>query len=177
MLFETFIARQILRFGYRIRSLAANGRKFHDAVTAIEGLVAANPEPTLRGRRPVRPLPGVTPVMRDWSAFMTIEHCNDVNEALLEVIPLLEAGRSPEIGDIGRFDDPAECGPEVMPRFRELATRVASLPRTCSFTGRGTLEHPIFGPLDSRDVFALLAFHLRVHVPQIRHSVAVNGCV
>ena len=173
-MFDTFLARQILRFGYRMRSLATNQRQFSVAAAAIEELVATTPEPILRGRTPVPPLPGVTPVMRGWSAFMTIEHCSDVHEALLEVIPQLEAGLSPEIGDIGRFDHPAECGPEVMPRFRGLAARVESLPRSHPFTGRGTFPHPIFGRLDGRGAYALLAFHLRLHVPQIRRSIEVN---
>jgi hypothetical protein len=172
---ERFIAGQMLRFGYRIRSLATNERQFQIAVTEIENLVAATPEPILRGRRPVAPLPGVTPVMRGWSAFMTIDHCNGVHEAMLELIPQLEAGRSPEIGDIGRFDHPGDCGPEVMPRFRDLAARVAGLPRSHPFTGRGTFLHPFFGRLDSRGAYALLAFHLRLHVLHIRHSIEANG--
>ena len=172
---ETLLAGQILRFGYRLRSLATNERQFRGAVTAIEELIAATPEPILRGRRPVPSLPGLTPVMRGWSAFMTIDHCNGVHEAMLQLIPELEAGRSPEIGDIGRFDHPPETGPEVMPRFRDLAARVADLPRSIPFTGRGTFQHPIFGRLDSRGAYALLAFHLRLHVPQIRRSIEING--
>lgn len=168
-------ARLLLGFGYRSRSLATNERQFAAAVTAIETLVAVTPEPILRGRAPVPPMPGVTPVMRGWSAFMTIDHCNGVHEAMLALIPELEAGRSPDIGDIGRFDDPADCGPEVIPRFRDLAARVAGLPRSHPFTGRGTFRHPIFGRLNSRGAFALLAFHLRLHVPQIRRSIELNG--
>jgi hypothetical protein len=168
-------ARLLLGLGYRSRSLAANERQFSAAATAIESLVAATPEPILRGRSPVPPMPGVTRVMQGWSAFMTIEHCSGVHEALLEVILQLEAGRQPAIGDIGRFDHPDECGPEVMPRFRDLAARVASLPRSYPFTGRGSFLHPIFGRLDSRGAFALLAFHLRLHVPQIRRSIEING--
>lgn len=170
-----FLARQLLRFGYRIRSPTANERRFSAAVAAIEEMVAATPETILRGRRPVRPLPGVTPIMRDWSAFMTIDHVNDVHAALAAIIPELEAGREPEIGDIGRFDHPAVCGPEVMPRFRELAARIASLPRIHPLKGRGTFRHPIFGRLDSRGAYALAAFHLRLHVPQIRKSIEANG--
>ena len=172
---ERFLARQILRFGYRCRPLSTNERQFRAAVTAIEDLVAATPESILRGRRPVPALPGLTPVMQGWSAFMTIDHCNGVHEAMLDLIPALEAGRSPEIGDIGRFDHPEECGPEVMPRFRDLAARLAGLPQAHPFTGRGTFLHPIFGRLDSRGAYALVAFHLRLHVPHVRRSIAVNG--
>jgi hypothetical protein len=171
---EQFIARQMLQFGYRIRSLATNQRQFHVAVTEIENLVAVTPEPILRGRRPVARLPGVTPVMRGWSAFMTIDHCNGVHEAMLDLISALEAGHSLEIGDIGRFDHPGDCGPEVMPRFRDLAARVAGLPRSHPFTGRGTFLHPFFGRLDSRGAYALLVFHLRLHVPHVRRSIEAN---
>ena len=176
-MFDTLIARLLLRIRYRSRSLATNVRQFNAAVAAIEALVAATPEPVLRGRRPVPALPGVTPIMRSWSAFMTIEHCNDVHDALLGLIAGLEAGRDHEldIGDIGRFDYPVECGPEVMTRFRDLATRIAGLPQALSFTGRGTFLHPIFGRLDSRSGFALLAFHLQLHVPQIRQSIELNS--
>jgi hypothetical protein len=174
-MFETFLARQLLRFGYRIHSPASNERRFSSAAAAIEAMVARTPEPVLRGRRPVPPMPGITPVMRDWSAFMTIDHINHVHAVLVDIISALEAGQEPELGDIGRFDHPADCGPEVMPRFRELAARVASLRRTCPLTGRGTLLHPIFGRLDSRGAYALAAFHLRLHVPQIRHSIEANG--
>lgn len=169
------LGRQLLWFGYRIRSLATNRRQFSAAVTAIEALVTTAPETVLRGRRPVPPLPGITPVMRDWSAFMTIDHVNGVHEAMLTLIPELEAGRSPDIGDIGRFDHPDDCGPEVMPRFRDLAARVADLPHACPFTGHGTFQHPIFGRLDGRGAYALLAFHLWLHVPQIRRSIEING--
>jgi hypothetical protein len=113
--------------------------------------------------------------MQGWSAFMTIDHVNGVHEAMLELIPQLESGRSPDIGDISRFDHPGDCGPEVMPRFRELAAQVAGLPESHSFTGRGTFLHPIFGRLDSRGAFALLALHLRLHVPHVRSSIEANG--
>ena len=168
-------ARVLLGVGYRSRSLATNGRQFSAAVTAIEDLVAATPERILRGRSPVPPMPGITPVMRGWSAYMTIDHVNGVHQALLDLIPQLEAGREPVIGDISRFDYPDDCGPEVMPRFRDLAARVVDLPQAYPLTDRGTFLHPIFGPLNSRGAYALLAFHLRVHVPQIRRSIEVNG--
>lgn len=172
---DTMMARMFLRVVYRSRSLTTNARQFRAAATSIDELVAMTPEPVLRGRRPVAPLPGVTPVMRGWSAFMTVDHVNGVHEAMLELIPQLEAGRSPDIGDIGRFDHPGECGPEVMPRFRDLAARVADLPRSYAFNGRGTFRHPVFGRLNSRGAYALLAFHLRLHVPHVRRSIDVNG--
>ena len=172
---DNVIGRLLLWVRYRSRSLATNVRQFNAAVAAIESLVAMTPELVLRGRHPVPPLPGITPIMRGWSAFMTIDHCNDVHESLLGLIPKLDAGREIDIGDISRFDHPAECGPEVMPRFRDLAARIAGLPQTLSFTGRGTFLHPIFGRLDSRGAYALVAFHLQLHVPQIRRSIAING--
>jgi len=172
---DNLVARLLLFARYRSRSLTTNVRQFNSAAAAIEEMVAATPEPVLRGRRPVPALPGVTPIMRGWSAFMTIGHCNDVHESLLGLITQLDAGREVEIGDIGRFDHPAECGPEVMPRFRDLAARIAGLPKTLSFTGGGTFVHPIFGRLDSRGGYALAAFHLQLHVPQIRRSIAINA--
>jgi hypothetical protein len=172
---DNFFGRLLLRICYRSRSLATNVRQFEAAVAAIEKLVAATPEAVLRGRRPVPALPGVTPIMRGWSAFMTIEYCNDVHEALLGLFAELEAGREIDIGDIGRFDHPAECGPEVVPRFRDLATRIKSLPHVYPFTGRGTFQHPIFGRLDSRGAYAVVAFHLQLHVPQIRRSIELNS--
>jgi hypothetical protein len=172
---DNLLGRLLLWARYRSRSLATNVRQFNAAVAAIENLVAATPEPILLGRRPVPALPGVTPIMRGWSAFMTIAHCNDVHESLLGLIPQLDAGGEIDIGDISRFDHPAECGPEVMPRFRDLAARIAGLPQSQSFTGRGTFLHPIFGRLDSRGAYALVAFHLQLHVPQIRQSIAING--
>lgn len=168
-------ARLLLWARYRSRSLATNVRQFNSAVAEIEELVAATPEPVLRGRRPVSALPGITPIMRGWSAYMTIDHCNDVHESLLGVLPQLDAGREVEIGDIGRFDHPAECGPEAMPRLRDLAARIAGLPQTLSFSGHGTFVHPIFGRLNSRGGYALVAMHLQLHVPQIRQSIAING--
>lgn len=60
-----FVASQILRFGYRSRSLSTNARQFTAAVAAIESLVATTPEPILRGRLPVPPMPGISPVMQD----------------------------------------------------------------------------------------------------------------
>ena len=172
---DNVIGRLLLWARYHSRSLATNVRQFNAAVAAIESLVAMTPELVLRGRHPVPPLPGITPIMRGWSAFMTIDHCNDVHEALLELIPQLDAGREPDVGDIGRFDHPAECGPEVLPRFRDLAERILGLPQSQSFTGRGTFQHPIFGRLDSRGAYALVAFHLQLHVPQIRRSITING--
>ena len=56
-----------------------------------------------------------------------------------------------------------------------IAARIASLPQTLSFTGGGTFRHPVFGRLDSRGAYALVAFHLQLHVPQIRRSIAING--
>lgn len=172
---DNVLARLLLRARYRSRSLATNVRQFNAAVAAVEQIVATTPESILRGRIPVPALPGITPVMRGWSAFMTIDHCNGVHEALLELIPQLDAGHEPDIGDIGRFDHPAECGPEVMPRFYDLAARITGLPQVVSFTGGGTFRHPVFGRLDSRGAYALVAFHLQLHVPQIRRSIALNG--
>ena len=172
---DNVLARLLLRIRYRSRSLSTNVRQFNAAVASIETLVAATPEPVLRGQRPVPPLPGVTPIMRGWSAFMTIDHINGVHEALLELIRELEAGRDTDVGDISRFDHPGECGPEVMPRFRDLAKRIAGLPQAYPFTGGGTFLHPLFGRLNSRGAYALLAFHLQIHVPQIRRSIEING--
>ena len=172
---DNVIGRLLLWARYRSRSLVTNVRQFNAAVAAIENLVAATPEPILRGRMPIPALPGITPVMRGWSAFMTIDHCNAVHGALLELIAQLDAGHEPDVGDIGRFDHPAECGPEVMPRFRDLAARITGLPHVVSFTGGGTFRHPVFGRLDSRGAYALVAFHLQLHVPQIRRSIALNG--
>jgi len=171
---DNFFGRLLLWARYRSRSLATNVRQFEAAAAAVENLVAATPEPVLRGRRPVPALPGVTPIMRGWSAFMTIEYCNDVCEALLGLIAEFEAGREIDIGDIGRLDHPAECGPQVMPRFRDLAARIARLPQVYPFTGAGTFVHPIFGRLVSRGAYALMAFHLQLHVPQIRRSIELN---
>jgi hypothetical protein len=172
---ENLMARMLLRAGYRSRSLTTNRRQFWAAATAIEELVATPPEPILRGRHPIAPLPGVTAVMQGWSAYMTIDHINGVHEAMLELIPQLEAGRQPDIGDISRFDHPGECGPEVMPRFRDLVKRVVGLPQSYAFDGSGTFLHPIFGRLNSRGAYALLAFHLRLHVPHVRRSIEANG--
>jgi hypothetical protein len=114
--------------------------------------------------------------MQSWSAFMTIDHVNGVHEAMLELIRELEADRDCDVGDIGRFDHPpGDCGPEVMPRFRDLAGRIAGLPQSYPFTGRGTFLHPFSGRLTSRGGYALLAFHVRLHVPHVRHSIEVNA--
>jgi hypothetical protein len=62
-----------------------------------------------------------------------------------------------------------------MPRFRDLAAQITGLPQVYPFTARGTFMHPIFGRLDSRSAYALMAFHLQLHVPQIRQSIEING--
>jgi hypothetical protein len=172
---DNVLARLLLRIRYRSRSLATNVQQFNAAAAAIENLIASQVETVLRGRRPVPSLPGVTPIMRSWSAFMTVDHINGVHEAMLELIGQLEAGRDPDVGDISRFDHPGECGPEVMQRFRDLAARIAILPQAYPFTGDGTFVHPIFGRLDSRGTYALMAFHLQLHVPHIRRSIEING--
>jgi hypothetical protein len=77
--------------------------------------------------------------------------------------------------DVSRFDHPRDCEPEVMPRFRELAGRTAGLPQSYPFTGRRTFLHSVFGRLASRNAYALLAFHVRLHVPHVRHSIEVNA--
>ncbi|MGB8853544.1 MAG: hypothetical protein WCC69_08270 [Pirellulales bacterium] len=172
---DNVLARLLLRIRYRSRSLATNAQQFSAAAAAIENLIASTAETVLRGRRPVPSLPGVTPIMRSWSAFMTVDHINGVHEAMLELIGQLEAGHDTDVGDISRFDHPGECGPEVMQRFRDLAARIAGLPQAYPFTGGGTFVHPIFGRLDSRGAFALMAFHLQLHVPQVRRSIEING--
>ena len=173
---DNFLARMLLRWGYRSRSLAANERQFSAAVAEIDGLVSTATDAVLRGRRPIKSLPGVTATMQSWSASMTIDHVNGVHEAMLELIRELEADFDCDVGDIGRFDHPpSDCGPEVMPRFRDLAGRIARLPQSYPFTGRGTFLHPIFGRLTSRNAYALLAFHVRLHVPHVRHSIEVNA--
>lgn len=166
--------RLLLWAGYRSRSIGVNQRQFRAAWDAIEGLIGTASIAALRGRRPISALPGITPAMRSWSAYMTVDHVNGVHEAMLELIPQLEAGQNPDLGDISRFDDLTESGPEVMPRFRDLAARVVDLPEVYPFTGRGSFLHPIFGRLNSRGAFALLAFHLQLHVAQIRRSVSIN---
>jgi hypothetical protein len=92
-----------------------------------------------------------------------------------ELISQLEAGCFPDIGDIGGFDHPAGCGPEVMPRLLELAAQVAGLPQSCPFMARGTFLRPIFGRLNDRGAYALLACRPRLHVPRVRRSIEVNG--
>ena len=173
---DTFLARMLLRWGYRSRSLATNERQFSTAVAEIDGLVSTATDAVLRGRRPIKSLPGITATMQSWSAFMTIDHVNGVHEAMLALIRELEADRDCDVGDIGRFDHPpGDCGPEVMPRFRDLAGRIAGLPQSYPFTGRGTFLHPFSGRLTSRGGYALLAFHVRLHVPHVRHSIEVNA--
>lgn len=168
-------ARLLLWAGYGNRSIQTNQHQFRVAWDATEDLIGTASEAALWGRRPIPALPGITPAMQSWSAYMTVDHVNGVHEAMLELIPQLEAGRNPDIGDISRFDHPADCGPEVMPRFRDLASRVVDLPQTYALTGHSSFVHPIFGSLNSQGAFALLAFHLRLHVPQIRRSIRINA--
>ena len=172
---DNVLARLLLRIRYRSRSLATNVQQFNAAAAAIENLIASPAETVLRGRCPVPSLAGVTPIMRSWSVFMTVDHINGVHEAMLELIGQLESGHDTDVGDISRFDHPGECGPEVMRRFRDLVARIGSLPQAYPFTGEGSFVHPIFGRLDSRGAYALMAFHLPLHVPHIRRSIEING--
>lgn len=172
---QRVVARLMLRLGYRLVSPATNRRRFLAAAAEIESLVESTPEAVLRGRARVGQLPGVSPWMRSWSTYMTIAHLNLVHEGVLEGMARLEHGERVVMTDLRVFDKVEDCGAEVMTPFRELAGRIAAVPDSCRWDAGGTLDHPFFGRLDLRGAYALVAFHLRMHVPQIRQSIARNG--
>ena len=160
--------------GYGSRSIASNRKSFTAGIARIKALLEGIPDDALKARSEVAPRIGLTPMMLNWSVFMTIEHTDQVHVQILELITALERGESRELGDISRFDDIPSVGREVVSRFYEHAKEVEDLPSQLALTGRTRVRHPIFGSLTSRGLYALLAMHLWIHIPQIEDELELN---
>lgn len=169
-----FVARIAYWIGYGSRSIASNRRSFARGVARIKGLLEGVPNDVLEARGQVAPRTGLTPIMLDWSVFMTIEHTDQVHVQILKLITALERGESPELGDISRFDDISSVSKEVVTRFFEHAKKVEALPNQLTLTAPTKVYHPIFGPLTSRGFYALLAMHLWIHIPQIEDQIKLH---
>jgi len=172
---KTLVARVLFRLFYASQSLGKNRGRFSRHMTEVNTIVQEHQDSVLCGREQVPASPGLTEVMRDWSPYMTIHHLNLVHREIIDMIKELEAGRMVEIGDLSRFDHFDEQAASVMTDFNALGDDILRLPEQLSFTSSLKVYHPIFGSLTSKDYYAMLVMHLKLHVDQIKKSVELNS--
>jgi hypothetical protein len=165
---EILIARIAFWLGYGCRSITTNRNQFSRGIQKINMLLAEVSHDILETPGSIKPQPGLTPTMLNWSVYMTIEHTDQVHVEILHLIELLERGERPSLGDISRFDTVGPAGPDVLKDFYKHARQIETLPDRISLTSRNRVHHRIFGSLNSRGLYAALAMHLWLHVSQIK---------
>lgn len=172
---EILIARIAFWLGYGCRSITTNRNQFARGIQKINMLLAEAPHDILETPESIKPQPGLTPTMLNWSVYMTIEHTDRVHVEILHLIESLERGEYPTLGDISRFDTVGPAGPDIMEHFFEHAKQIEALPHRLPLTSRNRVHHRIFGSLKSRGLYAAVAMHLWIHVTQIEAILNKHG--
>lgn len=112
---------------------------------------------------------------RNWSAVMTLDHLNQVNKRLIEVVKALavsDVEPSVELPEIKVEDvKPAEGlrgGEEMVDTFAFLNQDVLEQIRKLGALKSDRVhEHPWFGELNGHQWFCLMVLHMQVHRKQI----------
>ena len=134
-----------------------------------------NPE---LGRKPhpVPLMPGVDASMRNWSYYMILEHNVIVNRSICEIIRGLATGKPIKrmIRDTKNDVMPsADPGPEQIPAFEQsVRDYLEFLPDLGNLRRTKKERHPIFGMLTAHGWHCMFAFHLQLHLNQIKKGYA-----
>ena len=113
----------------------------------------------------------------DWSVLMVVDHLNQVNKTMVEVIRSLKSSSEPfQIVRIQDYKPNEEVGAEAIDQFREGNKRYwafaqSHMPLRTNLTHR----HPWFGELDGHAWHCLAAVHQRIHLRQIYKILAMIG--
>lgn len=118
----------------------------------------------------IKRLRGMEDSSRNWSIYMTLEHLRIVNDSIRTICALLSRGKippravstadvkpSPETNAsaLSAFGDSCEALLEKISSIEDLDTEIK-------------FAHPWFGPLNAFQWLVLAAFHMRLHLNQIR---------
>ncbi len=117
-------------------------------------------------------LRGIEDSSRDWSAMMTLEHLNIVNDGLIGVITtLLNTEGTGEDLPVVKIEDvkPSEdAGVEMIDAFalnnQEVLDRLVKIH---SIRSSATHYHPWFGEFNAKQWMCLMAVHMKLHRKQI----------
>ena len=118
----------------------------------------------------IKRMAGLEDSSRNWSVFMTLEHVRIVNEAVAAGLPLLLEGHLPEEEantatvkpDMGISSEVIELLKRTNQELIENANQVHPHKPTTTF------DHPWFGPLNAAEWLALTAFHMGLHLKQVK---------
>lgn len=167
---ELVMARVMFRVKCRLVHAPRFIAEFARERSLIAALLENCDERQLREAVLIRRLPGLEDSSRNWSAWMTLEHLRIVNNAMVEVLRSLSAGRRPP----GRASTAAvkpgkDLDASVWQKYEkscdELMVCVAAIP---DFRTTITYPHPWFGEMNAHDWLALAAGHMGIHRRQLQ---------
>jgi len=125
----------------------------------------------------IKRLRGLEDSSRNWSVYMTLEHLCIVNDSIGNICVLLSQRNAPP-SEVSTADvkPNSGTGSEVVGAFEEscaeFAKKIASIDNLQTTT---KYAHPWFGPLDASKWLTMAAFHMRLHLAQIRRIGETMG--
>lgn len=118
---------------------------------------------------------GIEDSSRYWSVLMVLDHLVIVNDAIVQIVQSLAAGKpfEREIGIADVKPNPDQS-PAIIERFAaSAADYLAAIDTLPKLLTRLCYRHPWFGPLDGQGWHILAAIHMRIHRRQVQRIVAV----
>lgn len=118
--------------------------------------------------------PGLSGVMLNWSAGMTLWHMAGVSESIRRTVFSLATGRQPEAVNTAACDfPPHDAGSEQLQRLetsvRAYLDAVSGLP---GLRRSLRVRHPVFGMLNAHDWHGMFGLHLHIHRVQLEAVVS-----
>jgi len=121
----------------------------------------------------VPPLTGVDEDMRNWSFFEVLEHNLIVNRCITATVCQLAHGEP--LSGAARLDPKKDVMPSgsvdgaIIGAFVEsIASHIAEVGKLGPLRGTNKSNHPVFGPFDAHRWNCMFAFHLGLHLPQVK---------
>ena len=177
--FENFYLNIFFKIGSAVTSDKSALRQFQITTQEILRIADDNDLGLLSQRMKIPRLQGIESSSCHWSVLMVLEHLNQVNKTIVEIIRALKNGNEPFVKvQIADFKPDPEFGVEAIEDFREGNKRYwafvqSHMPLRTNIGHR----HPWFGEIDGHQWHVLATAHQKMHLRQIYKIMAMIGVV
>ena len=177
--FENFYLNAFFKIGSAITSDKSALSQFQTTTKEILRIVEEQDLGLLSQRKKIPRLQGIEASSCNWSVLMVLDHLNQVNKTIVEIIRSLKNSNEPFLNvKIADFKPDIDVDVEAIDEFREGNKRYwafaqSHIPLRTSATHR----HPWFGEIDGHQWHVLAVAHQKIHLRQIYKIMAMIGVV
>jgi len=174
------LERWIVNLLFRTRSVLSsdksNSARFERELNTLLEICQSSHGDTLATPKLIPRIVGIEDSSRNWSVLMVLDHLNQVNQFIAEVLQCIANGQSPPERSIADFKPRPIDDFEIIEEF-ETVCREFLLKTRESFPlgGESLVHHPWFGELDAHQWHCLAALHMGIHRKQARKILALIG--